>query len=69
VRRGFMSADGGDGVLQRAKEIIVRTLEESSGEERMDYGVMKEKIRADLKRFINKQTSKHPLILPVILEI
>ncbi|MBI2817619.1 MAG: ribonuclease J [Acidobacteria bacterium] len=69
VSRGFVSADGGDGILQRAKDIIVQTLDESSGEERMDWGVIKEKIRADLKRFINKQTSKHPLILPVILEI
>jgi ribonuclease J len=31
--------------------------------------VIKEKIRADLKRFLNKQTSKRPLILPVILEV
>jgi ribonuclease J len=30
---------------------------------------MKEKIRADLKRFIQKQTSRRPLIVPVILEI
>ena len=26
-------------------------------EERTDWGVMQEKIRADLKRFLNKQTS------------
>jgi ribonuclease J len=69
VSCGFVSAETGDGVLSQAKEIIVQTLEHSSGEERMDWGVMKEKIRADLKRYIKKQTSKHPLILPVILEI
>ena len=34
-----------------------------------DYGVIKEKIRADLKRYISKQTQKRPLIMPVILEI
>ena len=69
VSRGFVSPDGGDGILERAKEIILQTLEESSGEERTDWGVIKEKIRADLKRHIRKQTSRHPLILPVILEI
>ncbi len=69
VSCGFISAETGDGVLSQAKEIIIQTLEQSSGEERMDWGVMKEKIRADLKRYIKKQTSKHPLILPVILEI
>jgi mRNA degradation ribonuclease J1/J2 len=30
---------------------------------------MKEKIRADLTRHIVKQTSKRPLIMPVILEV
>ena len=68
ISRGFVYA-GDDGVLARAREIILQTLEESSGEERMDWGVIKEKIRADLKRYIKKQTAKHPLILPVILEI
>ena len=38
-------------------------------QEKTDWGVIKEKIRVDLKRFLNKQTSKRPLILPVILEI
>ena len=69
VSRGFVPAEGGDSILVQAKEIILQTLEQSSGEERMDYGVIKEKIRADLKRYISKQTDRHPLILPVILEI
>ena len=62
-------AESGEGILRQAKEIILQTLEQSSGEERMDWGVIKEKIRADLKRYIKKQTSKHPLVLPVILEV
>ena len=69
VSCGFVSMESGDGILRQAKEMILQTLEQSSGEERMDWGVMKEKIRADLKRYIKKQTSKHPLILPVILEV
>jgi ribonuclease J len=69
ISRGFVASDGADGILTQAKEIILQTLENSSGEERTDWGLIKEKIRADLKRFIKKQTSRHPLILPVILEI
>ncbi len=69
VTSGFIFADGGDGILAQAKEIILGTLERSSSEERGDWGLMKEKIRDDLKRFIKKQTSRHPLILPVILEV
>ena len=40
----------------------------STEDERADWGVMQEKIRTDLRRFLIKQTSRHPLIMPVILE-
>jgi len=48
---------------------VLGTLEVSSDEEKADYGVIKEKIRQDLKRFIVKNTARRPLIMPVILEI
>ena len=55
--------------LDAARQVVVKTLEGSNQEEKTDWGVMKEKIRADLKRYIVKQTSKRPLIMPVILEV
>jgi ribonuclease J len=68
VSRGFVSGEGA-GILQEARAVVARTLETSSPEERGDWGVMQEKIRMDLKRFLNKQTQRRPLIMPVILEI
>lgn len=67
VTRGFSS--GEDGVMDGARQVVLQTLELSSDEEKADYGVIKEKIRADLKRYISKQTQKRPLIMPVILEV
>jgi ribonuclease J len=67
VTRGF--SGGENGFMDEVRQIVVQTLGQSSDEERADYGVIKEKIRADLKRFITKQTQKRPLIMPVILEI
>jgi ribonuclease J len=67
VTRGFNP--GENGLLERAREIVMETLDASSDEEKADYGVIKEKIRADLKRYISKQTQRRPLIMPVILEI
>jgi len=67
VTRGF--APGEDGFVDGARQLVMQTLESSSAEEKADYGVIKEKIRADLKRYISKQTQKRPLIMPVILEI
>ncbi len=69
VSRGFLPSDDGHEVMAKARDVILKTFEQSNAEEKTDWGVMKEKIRADLKRFLNKQTSKRPLILPVILEI
>ncbi|HEX5430411.1 MAG TPA: ribonuclease J, partial [Bryobacteraceae bacterium] len=69
VSRGFMSMEESAGVLQEARQVVMKTLDSSTAEERGDWGVMQEKIRADLRRYLTKQTSRRPLIMPVILEI
>ena len=55
--------------MRGAREVVVRTLEGSSAEEKMDVGVMKEKIRSDLKRYIHRNAERRPMIMPVIMEI
>ncbi len=65
--RGF-AADDPD-LLRNARDVVSRTLADSSKEERGDYGVMKEKIRGDLRRFLQKNANRRPLIMPIILEL
>ena len=67
VSRGFVGAE--PGLMEGARAVVTQTLDSSSAEEKADYGVIKEKIRIDLKRYIQKNTSRRPLIMPVILEI
>jgi ribonuclease J len=69
VTRGFTSEEGGSDILLGARQVVSRTLESASMEEKTDWGVIKDKIRADLKRYISKQTQRRPLIMPVILEV
>jgi len=69
VSRGFALAGDGSEFIENARQIVAKTLEGSNREEKTDWGVMKEKIRADLKRYIVKETSRRPLIMPVILEV
>jgi ribonuclease J len=70
VMRGFgASMSEEDGFMDQARRTVMNTLESSSDEEKGDYGMIKEKIRQDLKRFIVKNTSRRPLIMPVILEV
>jgi ribonuclease J len=68
VSRGFVAGDG-TAILTEARSVVAKTLENSSAEERGDWGVMQEKIRQDLKRFLSKETQRRPLIMPVILEV
>src|SRR6185503_13386294 len=67
VMRGFAVDD--PQMISESRQIVQRTLESSSAEEKADYGVIKEKIRTDLKRYIQKSMSRRPLIMPVILEV
>ena len=69
VSRGFMSLEDRSDVMEEARKVVLKTLNSSSAEERTDLGVMQEKIRADLKRYLTKETSRRPLIMPVILEV
>ncbi len=65
VMRGFGGAD----VTDQAREVVLKTLDGLSGEQKTDYGMVKEKVRVDLKRLIQKTTGRRPLIMPVIMEI
>ena len=56
-------------IASEAKAVALRTLQNLSPEERADYSITKEKIRNELKRYVQKATSRRPLILPVILEL
>ena len=65
VMRGFGGAD----ITDQARETVLKTLDGLSAEQKSDYGMVKEKVRAELKRLIQKTTGRRPMIMPVILEI
>ena len=65
VMRGFRGAD----ITDQARELVLKTLDGLTPEQKSDYGTVKEKVRADLKRLIQKQTGRRPMIMPVILEL
>lgn len=69
ISRGFLWVDDAEEVFNEASGIIVKTIEGSSIEERSDWGVIKTRIHADLKRFLRKRTQRRPMIIPVILEV
>jgi ribonuclease J len=69
ISRGFVWVDDQAELFSEAGEIIVRAIESSSVEERSDWGFMKTKVHAELKRYFRKKTQRRPMIIPVILEV
>jgi ribonuclease J len=65
VMRGFGGAD----ITEQAREVVLKTLNSLNAEQKADYGMVKEKVRSELKRLIQKTTGRRPMIMPVILEI
>ncbi|MGP8269803.1 MAG: ribonuclease J [Terracidiphilus sp.] len=65
VMRGFGGAD----ITDEARELVMKTLDSLTTEQKSDYGMVKEKVRGELKRLIQKTTGRRPMIMPIILEI
>jgi ribonuclease J len=69
ITRGLALEQGDDNPLRDAARLIADLLESASIEERTDYGMMKDKLTVELRRFIRKRFGQRPLVLPVIMEI
>ncbi len=69
VTRGFIHEEDSEEMLADLKKIVEQTVHNASHEERIDHAVIKEKIRLALKRFIQKNTGRRPMIIPVVIEV
>ena len=69
VTRGFIPEDDTGDRINQLKRLVEETVKAASHEERIDFAVIKEKVRLALKRFIQKDTGRRPMILPVVVEV
>jgi ribonuclease J len=69
VARGFVNDDSTADVLAEGAKLLAHTIAECSVEERTDPGLMKERIRTELRRYLKKRTGRRPMVLPVVIEI
>jgi len=69
VTSGFVSPILADGLLARARQVVIESVATAGREESGDWSLIKERIRRDLRKYLQAQTNKRPLILPVILEV
>jgi len=69
VARGLTGVDASNGFLKNAQRIVAEAVKNAPRAEREDASLLKEHVRLELKRFIQKQTGAKPVILPVIVEV
>jgi len=68
IQRG-LALDANDFFILKARSLVAEVVTSASHEERVDWSLIKEKIRLELKRYIQKETGRRPMIIPVVLEI
>jgi ribonuclease J len=68
ITRGFVMEDS-QALLADGARVLAEVVEQSSLEERTDHGLIKEKLRVELRRFFRKRSGRRPFVLPVIMEI
>jgi ribonuclease J len=68
VTRGFVMVDS-EALLADGARLLTEVVEHASVEERTDQGLIKEKLRVELRRFFRKRSGRRPFVVPVIMEI
>ena len=66
--RGFVTADD-SALLTEGAAMLSEVIEGCGVEERTDPGLMQERIRTEVRRYLRKRTGRRPLVLPVVMEI
>ncbi|RJP21063.1 MAG: ribonuclease J [Deltaproteobacteria bacterium] len=69
VTRGVVTENGAEGLIDGAREEVLRTIEESGAGARTDSAEMQTGIRRALRRYFNKRLERKPVIVPVLLEM
>jgi ribonuclease J len=69
VSRGVRSFDSQNGNVKDAQRVVEAALAGASRETLKDESLLKEHLRVELKRFIQKLTGAKPVILPVIKRV
>ena len=69
MSRGVVGADGSNGFIKNLQRIATEAVEKAPATERRDLTLLKERVRVELKRYIQKQTGARPVIVPVVVQV
>jgi ribonuclease J len=69
VTRGVRGFDSANGSLKDAQRIVAAAIAGASRQTLSDESLLKEHVRVELKRFIQKLTGARPVIMPVVVQV
>src|SRR5438093_1572098 len=68
ITRGFVM-ENSEELRAEGARVLSDVVDHASIEERTDQGLIKEKLRVELRRFFRRRSGRRPFVLPVIMEI
>lgn len=69
VARGVIGFDGSNGFHEDTQRVAAQAVASAPRAELGDASLMKERVRLEVKRFIQKQTGARPVITPVVVHV
>jgi ribonuclease J len=69
MARGVVGANGSNGFIKNLQRVATEAVEKAPATERRDLTLLKERVRVELKRYIQKQTGARPVIVPVVVQV
>lgn len=69
ITRGFVYIKANRDLMAESIEIVNNTIQNNLDHKEFDWSTLKQDLREDLGHFLYEQTHRHPVILPVIMEI
>lgn len=67
--RGFIYMRDNRKLLNESIDIISKTVENNLQNKEFDWSNLKQDVREELNKYLYEQTKRHPMILPVIMEV
>ena len=55
--------------MKQSADLVEKVVQDNLDQKEFDWGHLKQDVREKLNRFLFDQTKRHPVILPVIMEI
>lgn len=68
ITRGWIHADEAEGILEEAKAEVRRSISDAASQDALDLDTLRRHVRSALAKYVNKQTKRRPMIVPVVLE-